>query len=138
MGKISVIFPVQILIQKLKAIAMIESSNLDLDDKDIFKPPQSVFLGGMTKGTLGNDNAMSIHFDFLPFLLLINKYNHELEISRFLSQSHDFSKCNSRFRLALEVGRSVTCKYLSKRNVIIIIIRVANLAYLCNVATLIL
>ena len=52
---------------------------------------QSAFLGGMTKGTLGNDNAMSIHFDFLPFSLLINKYNHELEISRFLSQSHDFS-----------------------------------------------
>ena len=76
-----------------------ESSNLDLDEEDIFKPPQSVFLGGMTKGTLGNDNAMSIHFDFLPFLLLINKYNHELEISRFLSQFHDFSKCNSRFRL---------------------------------------
>ena len=65
---------------------MIESSNLDLDDEGIFKSPQSVFLGGMTKGTLGNDNAMSIHFDFLSFLLLINKYNHELEISRFLSR----------------------------------------------------
>ena len=92
------ILPVQILIQKPKAIAM---SHLILIwmQEDIFKPPQSVFLGGMTKGTLCNDNAMSIHFDFLPFLYLINKYNHELEISRFFSQSRDFSKCNSRFRL---------------------------------------
>ena len=89
-----------------------ESSNLDLDEEDIFKPPQSVFLGGMTKGTLGNDNAMSIHFDFLPFLLLINKYNHELEISRFLSQFHDFSKCNSRFRLLR--GWQVCC--ICKKN----------------------
>ena len=81
MGKISVIFPVQILIQKLKAIAMIESSNLDLDDEGIFKPPQSVFLGGMAKGILGNDNAMSIHFDFLPFLFIVLIMN---------LKSHDF------------------------------------------------
>ena len=43
-----------------------ESSNLDLDDEDIFKPPQSVFPVGMTKETLGNDNAMSIQFDSFP------------------------------------------------------------------------
>ena len=85
-GKISVIFPVQILIQKRKAIAMIESSNLDLDDEGIFKSPQSVFLGGITKGTLGNDNAMSIHFDFLSFFLLINKYNHELVIKSLITK----------------------------------------------------
>ena len=39
-------------IVKPQCIKDTEISNLDLDDEDIFKPPQSVFLGGMTKGKL--------------------------------------------------------------------------------------
>ena len=35
---------------KPQCIKDTEISNLDLDDEDIFKPPQSVFLGGITKG----------------------------------------------------------------------------------------
>ena len=104
--EISMIFPVQILIKKLKAIAIIKSSNLDLDDEGIIKPPQSVFLGGMTKGTLGNDNATSMHFDFLSFLLLsiniimnLKSHNFLVNLTIFQNATHDFGY--------LEVGRSV-------------------------------